>query len=259
MHSVIPMTDWRTTLYRELDQWHERGDQATLWWRDDDAQSLSAELRQLLNLAQQSHAPLALAVIPHGVQVALASQLRPRTAVTILQHGFAHTNHAPPDEKKAELGNHRRPAAMHAELAAGLAALRKHFAAQFMAVLVPPWNRMAPPLLAGLAQTGFMGLSTFGARPAREPTAGIRALNTHVDIINWKQRRFIGAPLAVAALVAHLKGRRHGKLDRAEATGILTHHHVHDAECWQFLTELFAALNQHPAAQWQAIADAIRA
>ncbi len=249
------MTPWFETLYRELDEWNYDGVEATLWWRDDDAQRPSAELDTIIDLAQKYAAPLALAVIPRGMDGALATRLqppgRPPITVAVLQHGFAHANHARRGEKKAELDGHRTPAAIHAELAAGFSLLRDAFGGQFVPALTPPWNRIAPTLVAGLAQTGFIGLSTFAPRREREPAPGIRAVNTHVDLIDWKNRkRFVGAEAAVEAMVAHLQGRRLGHFDSAEPTGLLTHHLVHDADCRQFLPRLLAVLDEHPAAKW---------
>ena len=250
------MTAWRETLYRELDEWNYDGVAATLWWRDDDAQSSTAELERILDLAQKYDAPLGLAVIPQGMDDTLAAKIQSLAAVIVLQHGFSHGNHAPPDEKKVELGSHRPPAAVHRELAAGLEILRAAFSGQFLPVLVPPWNRIATPLLEGLVETGFAGLSTFGPRQKQESAAGSRApglriVNTHVDFIDWKNhKRFIGAPRAVEAIVTHLKGRRLGRFDSSEPTGLLTHHLVHDEHCRAFLARLLAALDEHPAVKW---------
>ncbi len=255
------MSGWIETLYRELDEWNYDGVAATLWWRDDDAQAPSAELDRMLGLAQKYGAPLGLAVIPDGMARmtrmarsatdTLASRLQSSAAVAVLQHGFSHGNHAPPDEKKMELGGHRPTAVVHRELAAGFEMLRDGFGERFLPVLVPPWNRIATPLLAGLPQAGFTGLSTFGPRSASEPAADLRAVNTHVDLIDWKNhKRFVGAPRAVEAMVAHLKSRRLGGIDSGEPTGLLTHHQVHDEQCQAFLAQLLGALDEHPAAKW---------
>lgn len=245
------MTDWKDTLYAELDQWNFDGVPATFWWRDDDAQSPSTELEQLVNLAKKYTIPLALAVIPEGMTQELATYVKPIREVTILQHGFAHTNHAPPTEKKAELGDHRKLTIIHDELVRGFSVLHQNFAKQFIPVLVPPWNRITPRLLEELTKSGFAGLSTFEARDQLEVTPGIIAVNTHADIINWKQnKKFIGAQQVADAIVSHLRNRRLGEVDSAEPTGLLTHHLVHDAECWDFLAQLFAALDEHPAVKW---------
>ena len=216
--------------------------------------SSTAELERILDLAQKYEAPLGLAVIPQGMDDTLAAKIQSLAQVTVLQHGFSHGNHAPPNEKKVELGSHRPPAVVHRELAAGFEILRDAFGGQFLPVLVPPWNRIATPLLEELAQTGFAGLSTFGPRAEprqKHESAGLRIVNTHVDFIDWKNhKRFVGAPRAVEAIVTHLKGRRLGHFDSSEPTGLLTHHLVHDEDCRAFLARLLAALDEHPAVKW---------
>lgn len=251
---------WRELLYQELDAWNYAGVAATFWWRDDDARADSNALTRLLQLSRDYDAPLALAVIPYGLQPDLATAMQAADGVTILQHGFAHTNHAPAANKKIakkiELG-HRPAAEIYAELTRGFEILRRQFAARFLPVLTPPWNRIAAPLLDGLADIGFIGISTYGARAARDAADGIRAVNTHMDIIDWRNNKeFIGADAVAKMLVAHLRGKRVGELDAAEPTGLLTHHLVHDDACWNFLAELLAALDKHPAAQWQTAQDA---
>ncbi|MGI9310055.1 MAG: polysaccharide deacetylase family protein [bacterium] len=249
------MTDWIDALYRELDQWNYDGVEATFWWRDDDAQTPTPELDQLLALARRYDAPLALAVIPAGLDRALATRLE-SSAVAVLQHGFAHANHAARGEKKMELGDERDIEIVQRELSDGLRVLRDAFAARFIAVLTPPWNRIAPSLPPMLAQHGYRGLSTFAPRAAGEAAPGLRVVNTHVDVIDWKRasvrgaRPFVGAHRATEAMVAHLRGRRCGAFDSAEPTGLLTHHLVHDNACWRFLSQLLAALDDHPAVKF---------
>src|SRR5262245_19270468 len=65
------MTAW-ATLADELDAWGADGRRATLWWRDDDACSDSAELRRMLAVAERHRAPLTLAAIPADLEASLA-------------------------------------------------------------------------------------------------------------------------------------------------------------------------------------------
>ena len=254
------MSDWRDNLYRELDEWNYLGVAASFWWRDDDAQCASDELTRMLDLARRYDAPIALAVIPHAPHgghddlAGLAAKLQGTDAtdgnIFVLQHGYAHRNHAVAHQKKIELGGNN--AAVRRELAQGFATLRGQFGAQFLPVLVPPWNRIDAALLPDLAELGFGGLSVFGARQAdmaADMTAGMTLINAHIDIIDWKGGGFIGKARAVDAIVSHLKLRRSGEVDD-EPSGLLTHHLVHDAQCNQFLAELLAMLDDHPAAKW---------
>lgn len=238
----------------ELDRWAEVGRNASVWWRDDDAVVATPALASLLTLSERHSVPLALAVIPDSAEAGLAERLaRSAAPVTVVQHGFAHRNHAPPAEKKAELGDHRDMAAIAAELASGRERLAALFEDRFFPAMVPPWNRIGAGVEAALPALGFRGLSTFGPRRA----AGHGYLNTHIDIIDWRgDRGFAGDTACLDTAIGHLSDRRTGRCDPDEPTGLLTHHLVHDAACWQFVDRFLAELNRHPAATWVSPADA---
>jgi len=152
----------------------------------------------------------------------------------VLQHGYAHANHAPPPEKKAELGL-QRPAMMTlGELGTGWMALERLFGPRALPVMVPPWNRIAPVLVPTLPEIGYRGLSTFGPRPRVHPVRGLLQVNTHVDLIDWKGGRiFAGEDRVLAELVAALAQARGG--GGGEPVGILSHHLAMDAGAWDFL------------------------
>ncbi len=93
------------------------------------------------------------------------------------------------------------------DLGTGWLALERLFGARALAVLVPPWNRIAPALVPALPEIGFRGLSTFGPRARPEPVRGLRQVNTHVDLIDWRGGRgFVGAAPALNSLVQALGG-----------------------------------------------------
>jgi hypothetical protein len=50
--------------------------------------------------------------------------------------------------------------------------------------------------------------------------------------------------------IGHLRARRENRVDRNEATGILSHHLVHDAGAWQFLADFVHRTHNHPAVRW---------
>ena len=240
-------------LTRELDLWAAAGRPATLWWRDDDVVRPTPVLDRLLAIAAQHEIPVALAVSPALAEPALAARLRTAGGrIGVLQHGFAHATHEGAGEKKAELGGQRAPAVVIAELAAGRRRLVELFGGGTPApVLVPPWNRIAPPVVSLLSGAGFSGLSTYGPRPARLAAPGLLQVNTHVDIVDWHgSRGFIGEGAALGQLVRHLAARRSGSVDAHEPTGVMTHHLAHDEGCWRFAGELALRLAQHRAAVW---------
>ena len=114
------MTVGWDALRDELRRWGDAGLCATFWWRDDDAQDHTPALDRLLRLASALEVVPALAVIPAGATPALAETLKAAAHVDVLQHGYAHRNHAPSAHKKAELGAHRPLTAVTQELSLSL-------------------------------------------------------------------------------------------------------------------------------------------
>ena len=229
------MTSWQA-LEQELAFWHAAGRCADLWWRDDDAADAGPALDRLLEIHRETATPLALAVVPARATAALADRLAMETAVDLLQHGYAHVNHAPASEKKIELGPHRPAMFVLGELGTGRMALERLFGNRPLNVVVPPWNRIAPGLVPTLPEIGFTGLSTFGAVRRPHPVRGLRQINAHADLIDWKGGRgFIGEAASLAAVVEALARARAGT---GEPVGILSHHLVMDGGAWEFL-ELF--------------------
>jgi peptidoglycan/xylan/chitin deacetylase (PgdA/CDA1 family) len=230
----------------ELDTWEEMGATATFWWRDDDAVAASPALDRLLALADG--VPLGLAVIPARAEKSLAAAIANDPGAAILQHGWAHANHAADGAKKAELGADRLVAEVVAELRQGRRRLEDLFGARFIPVVVPPWNRVAREILPEIRDAGFAGVSTHGDRPADSESAGLRWANVHVDLMDWEAGAFAGTSRALGQVVSHLAARRTGTVDREEPTGIMSHHLVHGGAAETFLERLFGELRSHPAA-----------
>lgn len=252
--TAMAAADW-TLLGHELDAWREAGRRPTLWWRDDDAIEPSPALDRLLGIAARHGLPLALAVIPAGAGAALAARLGDGpAAVAVLQHGYAHRNHAGAGEKKAELGAHRPAEVVLDELALGRRRLEALFGDGRVAlapVLVPPWNRIADDVRRRLPEIGIHGVSTFAPRAAAMPAPGLLQVNAHVDIVDWRHGRgFVGEAAALGQIVAHLSARRAGRADPHEPTGVMTHHLAHDAGCWRFMDALAAWFRARDDAVW---------
>ncbi len=230
----------RAALDVELAAWSATGIDAKIWWRDDDAIQATPALQRLRMLSEALGVGIALACIPDTVERSLSELVAKWPLARVWQHGFAHINHAPPREKKAEFGAHRPLAAMAQELVTGRRRMEQMFADSFVPALVPPWNRIDSEVLRVLPAAGLRLLSTFKARQTRHPVPGVTCINTHVDIIDWRgSRAFAGEDTVVTGLLAHLSKRRLGLADIQEPTGILTHHLVHDTHCWSFLEDLF--------------------
>ncbi len=243
--SAYEAHDFATDVMARLDQVAADGHCLTFWWRDDDAVAPTPALTQLLSLVDHFSVPLALAVIPKPVEDGLAGAVADLSGVFVLQHGYAHHNHQPKDMKSAELGDARPPGRVLAELQRGFDRLAELFPKRFLPVLVPPWNRIAPAIAGRRREVGLQGLSVFGAADPED----IQVVNTHVDLIAWRSGRgFIG--------YEKLRDRLFAEIDRrvgtgsSEPIGILSHHLVHDAECWRFLETFLALSSNHPAARW---------
>ena len=219
------------------------------WWRDDDAEKVTPQIERLLTLAGRYSLPLALAVIPKGATADLATRLAAEPNVAVLQHGWRHKRHSPDGEKKMELGDHRPLPEILGELRAGCERLSMLFPAQFLPVLVPPWNRIGAAVTAARASVGLAGLSLFGRETSGDP----HSINTHLDIFAWQPARVpLTRAQAFAILCRELEGRLAGD---NRPIGIMTHHLVHEEANWALLDELFAMLADHPAVSWPPIPE----
>lgn len=224
--------DW-SPLTTELSIWRAQHRRLPLWWRDDDATAPTEPLDQLMHLAEMLELPVHLAVIPQPATPALADVIRNSPQVTALVHGWAHVNHAPEGQKKAEFAGPRTDAT--AEAQAGLTRLRGLFGPDLFEMFVPPWNRVAPALTARLPDMGYRALSTYTPRQTREAAPGLTQINTHMDPIHWRGGGgLVDADTQITALVRHLQDRRAGRADTDEPLGFLTHHLVHDDAIWEF-------------------------
>ncbi|MBD9651026.1 polysaccharide deacetylase family protein (plasmid) [Ensifer sp. PDNC004] len=232
------------------------GRQVDFWLRDDDAAEPTAALDRLLSLVDSYRIPVVIAVPPALTGEALARHLDGYAGVSIAVHGWAHRNHAPPEEKKQELGAHRPRSTVLQELAAGYTRLRALFPQSFVPMLVPPWNRIDGALLNGLPGIGFEALSVYGP----EKPSPFKLVNTHVDVMDWHGTRGCRDHAAIVSdLIARLRqvcGEDEKKRDQAGRTiGVLTHHLVHDAGVWSFMEALFALTAGNPACRWRTGAD----
>jgi hypothetical protein len=236
------MASWQA-LAEEAARWRDAGRTAELWWRDDDAADHTPALDRLMALHREMAAPLALAVVPARATPALAQCLVGEAGLDVLQHGYAHMNHAPLAEKKVELGLHRPAMVVLGELGTGWLALERLLGSRPLPVLVPPWNRIASGLLPTLSEIGFRGLSTFGPR-RRIRLRGLVEVNTHVDLVDWKGNRgFVGEEAALAVLAHSLAVARTAS---AEPIGLLSHHLAMDAKAWDFLRSMWEKVQTMP-------------
>ena len=231
-------------LLDELARWHDIGLLARLWLRDDDAIVPTAALDRLLDISARYAAPVTVAIIPAASGPALAGRLAEARHAVPVVHGWRHLNHAPPPEKKQELGVHRPVSAVVSDMSLALDRMTELYGDRLLPLLVPPWNRIDQSLLPLLPDLGYAGVSGFRDQPA---AGDIPVINTHVDIIDWRGTRG-GRDHAV--LAAELTEELAAARPAGGAVGILTHHLDHDETCWSFLEKLFEITGAQPACRW---------
>ncbi|WP_164661884.1 polysaccharide deacetylase family protein [Tropicibacter sp. Alg240-R139] len=242
--------DW-SPLERELALWWAEGKSLPLWWRDDDAVEPTAALDRLGALSEELSIPVHLAVVPAYATETLSERLAPSSGMIPVVHGWAHQNHAPALEKKAEFRMHRPVSEITADAERGLSRSQAMFGSSLMPMFVPPWNRIDHEIVEGLPSLGYKVLST--ATPRKRPfaTPGLWQINTHLDPIDWRGTRgLVPEDQLISQLVQHLQDRRTGVSDNAEPYGLLTHHLVHDQDIWRFTREVLLRLLDGPTRCW---------
>ncbi len=244
--------DWHV-LDQELEHWRAQGLSFPLWWRDDDAIAWTPQLERLSDLSKRLGLAVHVAVIPCDAKPDLAGYMARTPNLIPVVHGWAHKNHAPPDEKKSEFRLHRPIAQIVEDAAAGIAQFRTLFEQDFRPMFVPPWNRIAPEVAVHLPKLGYRILSTATPRPKAYAAPGLEQVNTHIDPIDWRGTRGLASPDALIRRTAFvLRDRREGRTDPSEPLGVLTHHLVHDQEIWSFTEALLQRLLGGPALIWTA-------
>lgn len=233
-------TDWGP-LRRELALWRSEGLDLPIWWRDDDAIEDTAALQALSRLSRMVDVPVHLAIIPKHATRPLIETCAGDPALIPMVHGWAHLNHAPKGDKKAEF-NHPRPD-LEMDATRALTLLADAFGDRLLRVFTPPWNRVLPDFSHTLRRIGYIGLSTFTPRQHRFAAPGLVQINTHIDPIDWRGGGGLRAAEAlVGDLVSLLEDRRKGRSDSAEPLGLLTHHLVHTPQIWNFTSECLSEL-----------------
>jgi hypothetical protein len=240
----------------ELQRWRDQGLTLPIWWRDDDAVAPTPALDRLLVLAGDFGAPLHLAVIPRLAEDALRERLQEAERVFVLSHGWQQQNYAPPNEKSAEFGAHRPIHVMLEEARRGWRRIEEIFGPQAQPVFVPPWNRVCPAVVDGLADCGLGAISTFKPRATKYPAPNLLQVNTHFDPIAWRGGGGLDVPaILTARLVARLIARRQGRSDNSEPYGLLTHHLLHDEPVWSFTASLVEVLVESGVTRWASPLD----
>ena len=236
--------DWQP-LRAALRACRAAGATPSIWWRDDDAVAPTHALDQVTALSEAVGLPVHLAIIPAGATDALARYCNGRPLIPVV-HGWAHSDHSAPGDKKNEFLTPRADAMDDASR--GLARLRTLFGDSLRPMFVPPWNRIHTDVITRLPMMGYTALSTYGPRATPEAVPGLAQVNTHVDPIDWKgTRSLIDAQTLIDRAAAQLTSRH----DADEPFGLLTHHLVHDPAIWAFAEAFLTEMQLGGAIPWQ--------
>jgi peptidoglycan/xylan/chitin deacetylase (PgdA/CDA1 family) len=212
----------------------ESGRTVDVFFRDDDAVSDDALLRQLLELFQRRHLPLVVGVIPALLTEAGRDLLlRQPDFIEIVQHGWRHQNHEP-QGRKCEFGLSRSFEQQLADIAEGQARMNEAFGHRWFPAFIPPWNRSAEATLQALKQCGFKALSQLSKRDA-QVTDELPELSVTLDIFRWKG----GAQLRETE---DLLSEFLQQTQQPGPSGILLHHEVMTPEAFAFLENLLDVL-----------------
>ncbi|MBR71921.1 MAG: hypothetical protein CMM30_03140 [Rhodospirillaceae bacterium] len=246
---------WDDLIY-EINSNIDIGLPVEFWWRNDGVYSKSNDLRQLSSLASNEGVPVAISVIPEKMRDDIVFHIKNFDNHFVIQHGYAHKNHAHISEQKNELSLNRPIKDSLKDLSIGFRNLSSEFECKFLPILVPPWNRLSTQIIPHLNSLGLMGLSCLGGRNFPNPVSNIFQTNTHIDLIDWKgTNRFIGTGAAIAFACKHLSDKRNGKADPFEPTGLLTHHMRMDFSSWAFIGTFIRKTKTISDVQWPSIQD----
>lgn len=223
----------------------EEGRTVDVWLRDDDAIAVTPQLDRLAELSRRYEVPVLLAVIPEPATADLANFVADKPLFTMAQHGFSHTNHAAPGDRACEIGGDRPLDAVLADLSSGRDMMGTLFGPG-TDILVPPWNRIASPVLPHLPGLGFGALSTF--RDTNRDAPGATVINPDLDIIDWRRGRRC-RPLERMVIELGLA------IEDGKPFGILTHHRVHDDRAWEFLFGAFSLLHESGVVRFRSAAE----
>lgn len=248
------MASW-DDLETELSLWQAAGETPNFWWRDDDTEAPTPALDRLIALTAKYDAPLHLAVIPAGIDPALADYLRAAPHVWCMQHGFAHRNHEPKGERASEVGKSRDLALQEADLRAGWQRMEAADLPNRLPIMVPPWNRIGDQVVPHLRSWGYAALSGFDRPPGAYPDApDLQHFDGHIEPLRWRPDAiFAGEEKTLAQCVAHLEARRTGKDRKDLPTGLVTHHLQTPPEVWDFCDALADRLAHGGRGTWVAL------
>lgn len=229
------------TTFSDLCAWiTDAAEPRQFWWRDDDTGADAGALQDLLSMRRQLGIPLVVSVVPSWLSDDCARILANEPAVFVAQHGWNHADRSHPSQKSIELGGTSDAACVLENLRQGADALRRKGLPRLLPLLVPPWNRVADDVLAGLGSLGIQSVSTF-VYDKRGVRYGLRHINCHIDPIVWRGgKRLMSERELVDVTVRQMEREGRGPI------GLLTHHLEMNDEAYDRVAGYLSSLAGHP-------------
>lgn len=231
----------------ELDEWSRNQAAATIWWRDDDLHQPTPELELILYTSEITRFKPLLGVIPLLSVQELPASLKNFDA-RIGIHGLQHINHNIRLARKSEFGSARCIEDQKQDIKKAKDVLLSLFGDSVLNCFIPPWNRISSELVAYLPNLGFSSISAFGERKTKHPVPNLLQINTHVDLIDWKNtRKFIGGESMASQLTNYLRRKRLDTSNHFEPIGLLSHHLEMNKKDWEEFQTVCLTLKKHAA------------
>ena len=214
------------------------------YFRDDDAGWAEQQLFKLLDLFDQFHVPIDLAVIPTCLNQNLTKELISRIEkhgqqIGLHQHGYSHTNHQTTG-RKCEFGDMRTPDQQFSDLVIGQRMLKESLGDYLQAFFTPPWNRCTQTTVDVLQSLDFEALSRDSSAAELE-TSKLKEIPVHID---WFSKRK-GVRIDFQTLGQQIAEQ----IELHKTLGIMLHHQVTGDNEHIILAELLAVLAIHPSVQ----------
>jgi hypothetical protein len=170
------VSTWKD-VHRELDRWADCGITATFWVRDDDAWTVSDELKGLSAFAKRHELNIGLAVIPGKLSERLVRFLEiESTHFYPMCHGWRHVDYGR-EGRPAEFGRDRPFTALYDDGRQAFERFIEYFE-KVEAIFVPPFGRITNAMVNALPQIGFAGVS-------KGPSVLERRLSRIVSRLGW--------------------------------------------------------------------------
>ena len=217
------------------------------WWRDDDVFDSTEELKELISFSCLNKMPVNLAVIPKKLSNEAIKLIKQNSHISVVQHGYSHTNYANVGEPLNEFGHHRSLDTQLKEIRIGFDKLKTSFGNQFVPVFVPPWGHIADSVIEQISTIGIKGISMIGHHDKIYPN--LINNNVHVDIHSWKTESDSSYEVNIRSYNQIIddifnKIKIEKSDDECLTIGILTHSQIMGNNDWHIFGKLVKAIKK---------------